>query len=68
MKFRDLILRTRDGKPRPPKESIMLVGMLTLGDHACQHCGELDICAYDIQVDGFFCSDECRASYRVTTA
>ena len=60
MKMVDLIDRTREGVERPEAEKAMIRGMLTSTPTKCAHCGEMALCAYYIQLDAFFCSDECR--------
>ena len=61
MKFVDLIDKSRDGVERPESEKRLI--QATLAETKCAHCGELAQCAYYIQLDACFCSDECRDAY-----
>lgn len=62
MKFADLIYQSRDGVARPASEQSAMRYMLR--DNTCAECGQRAICQYDIQVDKYYCSDECRAINR----
>ena len=61
MKFRDLIERSRDGVERPDSEKAIIARVVS--EHVCSQCGQTDLCAYAIQHDAFFCSDECQLVY-----
>ena len=61
MKFRDVIETAPDGSPRPIVEQQMIRAALI--EHACDGCGETVLCAYEIMLNAFFCSDECRREY-----
>ena len=60
VKARDLIDRDRDGVDRPASERAIL--RAALSTHRCEACGVVDLCFYDIQRYGFFCSDECQTA------
>lgn len=62
MKVRQLLITRRDGSPRTLAD---LKSMLVVVDEGkCSTCGETDFRTYEIQVDAFFCSDECRERYK----
>ena len=61
MKFKDVITHATDGSERPKVEQEMIRAALIW--HKCDGCGETVLCAYEIMLNAFFCSDECRREY-----
>lgn len=61
MKYADLVEKCRDGSDRAPNEQAIIKAQL--GTSTCSECKTVALCAYEIQVDRFFCSDECRDSF-----